>query len=157
MKAVTVWQPWASLIIALAKPDEFRGGDYRDPRKYRGGPKPGERIVIHAGARKINRAEVQDLLLRIRAGESSLVVDLALPIVERALTTPGVFPLAAGLGTAIIGVPQRVTDLFAGIIDSDRLDHSKWAWPLGDIRPFVPIVPMRGAQGFWEWPEKVAA
>jgi hypothetical protein len=157
MKAVTIWQPWASLIIALAKPYEFRGGDYRDHRKYRGGPEPGERIVIHAGARKINRGEVQELLQRLTTGETALIIEIARPIVERALTSPGAFPLSAGLGTAVIGVPQRVTDLFAGVADSDRLDHSKWAWPLGDIRPFEPMIPMRGARGFWPWPGRLAA
>lgn len=29
MKALTVWQPWASLIIMGAKPYEFRKWDYR--------------------------------------------------------------------------------------------------------------------------------
>ena len=153
MKALTLWQPWASLIIAGAKPFEFRRWDFR----RRNVDLVGKRIVIHAGARKINRAEMQDLLQRLRTGETALIVEIAQPIVERALTSPGAFPLSAGLGTAMIGVPQRVTDLFAGVADSDRLDHSQWAWPLGDIRPFVPVVPMRGAQGFWGWPEKVAA
>ena len=51
MKALTIWQPWASLIIAGAKPYEFRG--WRAPRAL-----IGQRIVIHAAARKIDRDEV---------------------------------------------------------------------------------------------------
>ena len=49
MKALTIWQPWASLIIAGAKPFEFRG--WRPPASL-----IGQRIVIHAAARKIDKA-----------------------------------------------------------------------------------------------------
>ena len=54
MKALTIWQPWASLIIAGAKPYEFRG--WRAPRSIFG-----QRIVIHAAAKKIDRDEVSHL------------------------------------------------------------------------------------------------
>lgn len=154
MKALTIWQPWASLIMAAAKPYEFRGWDYRT--RERG--LEGERIVIHAGSRPIKRAEVQDILLRLESCETALLVELARPIVERALTQPGMFPLASGLGTAILGKPRKPLDLFRGTVaDSDRINHSIWAWPLSDIRPFEPPVPARGLQGFWVWPERVAA
>lgn len=147
MKALTVWQPWATLIMALAKPYEFRRWDYRDRV-----PKlENQRIVIHAGARPIRRTEVQDLLLRLQSGETALIVERARPIVERCLTTPGAFPLASGLGTAVLGTPRRVTELFAGTADSDRLDEHMWAWPLSEIVAFEPIVPARGLQGFWDW------
>lgn len=46
MRALTVWQPWASLIAVGAKPYEFRSW-----------PAPawivGQRIAIHAGVRKL--------------------------------------------------------------------------------------------------------
>ena len=54
MKALTIWQPWASLIMAGAKPYEFRG--WRAPRSI-----IGQRIVIHAAARKVDRVEVFNL------------------------------------------------------------------------------------------------
>jgi hypothetical protein len=150
VKALTIYQPWATLIMAGAKPYEFRGWDYR-PREP---ALEGQRIVIHASARPIKRREVQDILMRLDEGSTGLLVDVARPIVERALTTPGVFPLASGLGTAVLGTARNAAALFRGVVnDSDRLDHSLWAWPLTDIRSFEPIVPARGLQGFWLWRE----
>ena len=54
MKALTLWQPWASLVEGC-KPFEFRS--WRAPRHI-----IGERIVIHAGARKPDMREVEQLL-----------------------------------------------------------------------------------------------
>ena len=51
VKALTIWQPWATLIMIGAKPHEFRG--YPAPRFVRN-----QRIVIHAGARPVKPAEV---------------------------------------------------------------------------------------------------
>ncbi len=52
IRAVTIWQPWASLIIIGAKPYEFR---YRSYLAYINHPQPGERIAIHAGVRPVKR------------------------------------------------------------------------------------------------------
>ena len=57
MKALTIWQPWASLVMIGAKPYEFRRWDYRD----RSPALEGQRIVIHAGARPIKEIEVDDI------------------------------------------------------------------------------------------------
>lgn len=153
MKALTVWQPWATLIIAGAKPFEFRRWDYRT----RDRSLERQRIVIHAGARPIRRAEVQEILLRIRDGSSALL-SIAIPIVERALTQPGSFPLSSGLGTAVLYKPRKPHQVLRGVVnDSDRIDHAIWAWPLGDIERWEPPVPARGMQGFWTWPERIAA
>lgn len=151
MKAITIWQPWATLIIAGAKPYEFRG--WPAPRAIRG-----QRIGIHAGARAIRRTEIQDLIARLngdQAWSTALHKDIALPILERALTSPGALPLASMLGTAMLGEPingSKIVHEFGGHVnDSDRMEHSNWAWPLTEIQPLEPIVPVRGAQGFWEW------
>jgi hypothetical protein len=149
VKALTIWQPWASLIIAGAKPYEFRRWNYLTRNR----DVEGQRIVIHAGARRIVPAEVSDILSRLRGGETGLAVDKARGIVQRALTEPHLFPLAAGLGTAILQRPRPVGQIFTGALDSDRLDHAMWAWPLTDIEPFEPVIPMRGFQGFWPWPK----
>ena len=55
MKALTIWQPWASLIMIGAKPYEFRGRSYL---AYINHPQPGERMAIHAGARPVRPTEV---------------------------------------------------------------------------------------------------
>jgi hypothetical protein len=148
MKALTIWQPWATLIMAGAKPFEFRR--WSAPRSLHG-----QRIVIHAGARQMKRAEIAELLLRLN-GEpetTGLKVDVARPILEAAHASPGRLPIAAGLGTAVMGKPRKVTDIFSGIHDSDRLDHAMYGWPLDEIERWEPYRPAKGMQGFWEWRE----
>ena len=163
MKALTIWQPWASLIVAGAKPYEFRG--WRAPRSL-----IGQRIVIHAAARKIDREEAcalwtvlmdrnDDEHSRTAAAESCLIPDLALPILERAFVDGREpLPMAAGIGTAIIGEPRLGTEIAEefGIPranDSDRDEHANWGWPMLEIEAWPEPIPMRGAQGFWNWPQ----
>jgi hypothetical protein len=157
MKACTIWQPWASLIMIGAKPYEFRRWDYRERERAL----EGQRIVIHAGARPIRPAEVADIIERMQDRISSLRAEIAMPLLTRlqqAYKCQGVLELSAGLGTAILGKPRKVSALFNSPADSDRIDHHMWAWPLTDIEVWQPVVPMKGAQGFWNWPaSRVAA
>lgn len=151
MKALTIYQPWASLIMLGAKPFEFRHWDYSS--RFAG--LVGHRIVIHASARAIKPQEIADIRKRIAEGTSGLKSEIAIPLLERlqaAFKCQGVVELSAGLGTAIIGKPRRVGEIFSGTIDSDRLDHSVYGWPLTDVRPFLEPSPCRGLQGFWDWP-----
>jgi hypothetical protein len=67
MKALTLWQPWASLVINNAKPYEFRGRSYRE---YVNPPRPGDRISVHAAARPTRLTEVNAILARILAGDA---------------------------------------------------------------------------------------
>jgi hypothetical protein len=151
MKALTLWQPWGTLIILGAKPYEFRRWDYRS----RYSNLEGQRIVIHAGSRPVRLDEVRDILARIDAGYSALEQQIAVPLLERiwnAHKGEGVVELSAGLGTAILGKPRRPLELFGGKInDSDRIDHSIWAWPLSEVERWEEPIPCRGAQGFWNW------
>jgi hypothetical protein len=148
MKALTIWQPWASLIIAGAKPVEWRG--WPAPRWI-----VGQRIAIHAGARAAKPDEIADIIERIDDAESSLVGSIARPLLASVHTKS--WPLSSVLGTAIIGKPIPVLDWLRehapGFLDSDRIDHSKFAWPLSEIEKFEPPIPGRGAQGFWDWSE----
>lgn len=151
MKALTVWQPWASLIAIGAKPYEFRG--WPAPRFVRG-----VRIAIHAGARPLRRAEVEELLLRLDSQDAwatGLRPEIAVPYLERIHTSPGLVPLSSVLCTAILGEPVNAYDVmpqFAGFpgIDSDR-SQANYAWPLTEIEAFWPPVDAKGAQGFWNW------
>lgn len=153
MNAITIWQPWATLIMIGAKPYEFRS--WPAPRAIRG-----QRIGIHAGARPVRKAEVADLLHRLQGTEAwttCLNRELALPLLERVHRSPGLLPLSSMLGTAVLGEPVRswqiVAEFGGAINDSDRDDHCNWAWPLSDIVALEPPVPARGAQGFWTWQE----
>jgi hypothetical protein len=147
MKALTIWQPWASLIMGGAKPWEWR--KWPAPRPLRG-----ERIVIHAGARRARQDEILNILDDIMLGDSSLIEEIAEPMLRDAHL--GSWPLACGLGTAVIGEPIPALawaekHMKPGY-DSSRIDHHQWAWPLTSINSWIEPVPVRGLQGFWTWP-----
>lgn len=159
-KALTVYQPWATLIILGAKPHEFRNWMFTD--KPHLAKLVGKRIVIHASARRPPISELDDVLRRIDEGESALKDEIARPVVTEmraALKARGkdadlhMAPLSVALGSAVIGEPRSVLDIFKGtaIADSDRLDHSLYGWPLTDVKPFAKPIPSAGAQGFWNW------
>lgn len=164
MKALTIYQPWASLVMVGAKPFEFRGWS---PRVR--GPSYaaliGQRIVIHASARKIERIEVVAIKRALESGdadwiaETCLHADKAMPILEEALkmTNNIGLPFGCGLGTAILGEPRNGLDIaeefgLPRVNDSDRNDHANFGWPMLDVEVWDEPVPMRGFQGFWNWP-----
>lgn len=148
MYALTIWQPWASLIVAGAKPFEFRG--HPAPRFV-----VGERIVIHAGKRAVHPFELGLLVDRLMDPDerwsTGLEHEIALPILEAAICKPDDVVLGAGLATARLGTPVAAGSTVPAHVDSDRIDDSKWAWPLTAIEPFDEPVPCTGAQGFWRW------
>ena len=151
MRALTLWQPWASLVVAGAKPWEFRS--WRAPRSI-----IGERIVIHAGARKPSWVEVDQLKALLRAG-GRYAAATALQPIETALEvlTRGEWPLACGVGTAIVGEPRSGADIGADlgalqVNDSDRDYHTNWGWPMLEIEAWPEPIAMRGAMGLWTWP-----
>jgi len=155
MKALTIWQPFASLIMIGAKPFEFRTWDYR----LRHPDVVDQRIVIHASVRPIRPPEVFEILQRIQRKDGTLRNDVAMPLLERLLSAhkcEGVLELGAALGTAVIGRPRKFGGSFA-IPAANKTVESMWAWPLGDVKKWHEPVPMNGAQGFWNCQIKVAA
>lgn len=154
MKALTIWQPWASLIMAGYKPYEFRGW-----------PAPGyvrnQRIVIHAGARMLKKDEVAGIIDQLDRGEfaGGMKVD-AITFLEDVLMDRRKLPRAAALGMALLGAPKQSHELwpdqFKGMSDSDRAEVSNWAWPVSEMQHFEPIIPINGRQGFWNWPYPIA-
>lgn len=150
MYALTLWQPWASLVIGGWKPYEFRS--YALPVSF-----SGQRIVIHAGKRPIKRAEVAEMINRLRKGEATGGLDpTCVDWLDSVHTSPGRLPLGAGIGTAVLGEPKLSCQVWPQefahyATDSDRIRHSNWAWPLTGVERFEPIVPRAGAQGFWRW------
>lgn len=165
MKALTIWQPWASLIMIGAKPYEFRS--WKPPRSL-----IGERLAIHSGARPVKASEVRALIMGLRGNSNianpCLKAD-ALPMLERVLdalkSSPDTLfgtgesltlPISHILGTVLVGEPKR-GDVCAEEFgedagnDSDREGTFNWGWPMLDIQHLSPPIEARGAQGLWEW------
>lgn len=133
MKALTIWQPWASMIMAGVKPFEFRS--WRPPRAT-----IGQRIVIHAGARPVSPRQLAEIQFQLDSDASTLRLKPgAFDIMDLAWRNRDALPLGAGLGTAVVGEPVR----------QDGWDN--WGWPMLEIQPFQRPLPRKGAQGLWNW------
>lgn len=162
MKALTVWQPWASLIAIGAKPYEFRS--WEPPAWI-----VGQRIAIHAGKRPVRKTEVRALICNLDGRafareRPALAKEIALPFLCRVLEGLAdeccfgadkiALPYSQIVCTAIVGVgkPGDVCAREFGIDvgnDSDREGQFNWGWPMIDIRTVMPPIPIRGAQGLW--------
>lgn len=153
MKALTLWQPWATLVAEGVKPFEFRR--WPAPRWIWD-----QRIAIHAGARKVRPGEIDDLIAALRLAEgwgTALTLEPALDLLLRMQAAPEKIILSHVVCTAVIGKPvpaaeavrQVYGERFRG--DSDRIDHQVFGWPMLDVQRLGPPVPAKGAQGFWNW------
>ena len=151
-QAITVWQPWATLIAEGAKRFEFRG--WAPPQSMWG-----TRIAIHAGARPVRKAEVRELLLKLHSSywrETGIDRQAGIEILTPILMAPWTLPLSSVLCIATLGAPVRNEKLAAElgtrlVNDSDLGEHTNFGWPLGAIEQLRPFVPAKGRQGFWRW------
>ena len=148
--AITIWQPWASLIAESMKTYEFRSWAF--PTRM-----IGQRVAIHASARPVRRDEVQGLiyvLMDNKWRENGIVDrDRALALLERVLQAPKSLPLSSIICLATLGTPIRDAALSAAIQVAWQRggEHTNYGWPLSDIERLEPFVPAKGAQGWWTW------
>ena len=141
MKGLTVYQPWASLIAAGAKPYEFRG--WRAPKWI-----IGERIAIHAG--------------RTIALDPGYETIAAIAAIYGAGQWRRAVPRGAVIATVTLAGAQKVSYLQDGMayvepggqaIPADPYGDftpGRWLWLLTDIRAIEPV-PARGHQRLWRW------
>lgn len=182
MKAISLWQPWASLIACGVKPYETR--HWAPPREL-----IGQRIAIHA-AKKIgpeNRQFSEDLmygqygladdadagfaLADKLSGSMKGIPDELMGIFGMAAMPVGCLVCTATLdaafqlgekadGTAVPAasvvkrlVSRPMPDCFTVRYD-DFGDYSsgRWAWLLRDVRVLLPTEGTIGRQGFFDVP-----
>lgn len=154
MNALTVWQPWASLIAAGLKLHETRGW----PTNQRGP------LVIHA-AKRWEQDQV-DVIYDEPFRSAMDRMGVMLPPWRKALAAR-FLPLGCAVGVA------RIVDCFPTDEPEMRLHHiprERWRDEIafGDWRPGrfafrladaveMQNLPMRGKQGFFRVPNNVAA
>lgn len=134
MKAITLWQPWATLIAIGAKEHETRSW----PTKYRG------MLAIHAA--KTFPKEEQELCrfepFKSDLDKSGLVVD-GLP--------RGAIVATANL-IDCIKITEEYISKIVGTKEYDYGDYEvdKYVWILKDVRN-IKAIPAKGKQGLWNW------
>ena len=145
LPALTIHQPYASLVIAGLRPFDLR--PWAAPATYRD-----QRIAVHAASRPVREAEIRAALFRMRqetntaADPDTKAKQKMMALLEDYRQAPLALPIGVILGTAILGEPVLV-----GIQRQCGTEH--WTWPLLDIEPYATPIPARGAadRAFWMW------
>lgn len=174
MKALTLWQPWASLIALGHKTIETRSWPARKSLI-------GQRIAIHAATRTAGWGRRGT---RTDIGPFEVEYDASGLLLRGPIMWPYRLPLGAVVGTAVLAdCVQMVAefwwhDMPPGVLlvtqtcleywgkgDNEAhmlIDYTdqrpfglfepgRWAWLLTDVERFAEPIPARGAQGLWNW------
>ena len=142
MKAITIWQPWASLLVSGRKRYETRSWatSYRGP------------IAIHAAKRPV-RQTIDALAADRGAGW------LTLDYFDSLFMRPGELnqlPTGAIVGTAILTRCNLITEAFVAKLTPMELalgdfTLGRYAWDFHVRITADSPVPVKGMQGIWEW------
>ncbi|KKL24707.1 hypothetical protein LCGC14_2412620 [marine sediment metagenome] len=127
MKALTLWQPWAWLIVAGHKDIENRG--WKPGRRL----EIGERFLVHAG-KKIDWDYSQK---RSKAWPDAKLPEL---------------PVEAFIAGAIIGSVQ-----YDGVVESSESPwfFGPYGWLVSNPIKFEEPIPCRGHQMLWNAPDDI--
>jgi hypothetical protein len=160
--ALTVWQPFASLIVGSPPTEGCPGAPPQKPVENRD-KRPwarllGQQIAIHAGKKMDGEVlEIFDDIFRLK-----VFGDVGAPYAR-----PKLFPLGSVVGVATLdraigplresliyenrldGIPQSAIDSWALDADGLRWFVSGFGWVLRDRRYIASPVPCRGDRGLW--------
>jgi activating signal cointegrator 1 len=161
MKALTLTQPWASLVAIGAKQIETRSWstNFRGP------------LAIHA-AKGFPRC-AQDFTYEKVTRDCLLESPMKLKVERSRYSGGGIYRLDTQLPRgAVVAtcnlldcVPMESRGCLAGVFsDYPELDTpqerafgdfsaGRWAWVLEDVKMFPNPIPAKGALGLWEWTE----
>lgn len=130
MKAITLWEPWATLVAMGLKRYETRSW----ATHHRGA------LAIHAAKRKVDISMVWTIQRYIEQQG----LDVTLPRSYPYGHVLAVVNLHAVFGTEHIdpGALERLVGDFS---------PGRYAWKFRNIRALPVAIPARGAQGLWEW------
>lgn len=159
MKAITIWQPWASLLACGAKKYETRSW----ATKYRGP------IAIHAAARKCDMRDIP-------SEAHHIMVQAIRPITDKLARTIGYVPFeilprgcivatAELLGchsirsyideTSEIILCTPAGEVLIGDTEAEYLfgdwTPGRFAWEFANMKMLDKPVPAKGGQGLWNW------
>lgn len=147
--AISLWQPWASLIEARVKTFETRS--WPPPARL-----IGQRIAIHAAKKQVSVRDLTEELHEACLDEFGCSYNYTLPrgaIVCTAVLA-GAYPLddesADGRHVAVRSRLAGSPALDCIAIDAfGDYSRGRWAWRLTGVEPVSPAVPWRGSQGFF--------
>ena len=144
IQAITIWQPYASLIAASLKRFEFR--NWAAPKANRW-----KTTAIHAGTRAPPAKLLTHLQYEMQRDRGLALCGIALhgDDLEHALDIirQGRFlPRGAAIATVVLGDPKLSEALLP--VGPIVKWPDKWAWPMFPATPRIPIK-IKGQQGFF--------
>ena len=141
MKALTIWQPWASLLVSGRKKYETRSWatSYRGP------------IAIHAAKRPVR--QTIDVLVADR-GDGWTTLDYFDSLFPRSGELDHL-PTGAIVGTALLTRCHLITEDFVAKLTPMELalgdfTLGRYAWEFHGRVPVNSPIPAKGMQGLWE-------
>lgn len=156
MHALTLWQPWATLIAEGVKVFETRS--WKPPKNL-----IGQRIAIHAAKKKPTREEIDNCPPAIRSEMEKLygftnwweTIPYGTIIATTTITS---FFYVQEVDDAFVRVKGLRTDETQngtpGYLDIDIFgDYSpgRYAWRLSDVSKEIEPIPAKGKLGLWVW------
>lgn len=148
MKAITLWQPWASLVAVRAKRYETRSWktSYRGPLAIHAAKKPISSILP-----LIDAYTKQLMELNLIAFSEAFALDVD------ADTVFGDLPLGCVVATCELGDIYPVENVYHRLYELPNESHfgdfsaGRFAWFLHNVQLVDPPIPAKGAQRLWEW------
>lgn len=144
MRAITIRQPWASLLVLGYKQFETRSWktSYRGP------------IAIHAGLMPVRRT-LGALAAQGSEGRETVA------LIERLLEQHGGVdhvPTGAIIGTANLERCNAVTVEFVAGLSMQEFNlgdftPDRYAWEFSGMSQIIRPIPAAGRQGLWNWAE----
>ncbi len=139
MKAITLWQPWASLMSIGEKRFETRSWS----TKHRG------EMAIHAAKMPISKIPLPNatfVLMQSLLERGGLdIFDLPYGCVVAVGNLIEIFPTEEHWHRINI----RAKDLELG-----DWSEGRFAWDFAEVDALDPPIPTRGSQGIWEWADE---
>lgn len=143
MKALSLWQPWASFIAIGIKPFETRS--WAPPAKL-----IGQRVAIHA-AKKAVPSDDRDWAIRCGVPVIPLGAVVCTAVLAGAYQCGPTRDGCAALLNVTWG--SQTALVHAGVPVDEFGDYAsgRWAWLLTNIEEFDVPIPATGHQGLWDW------
>ena len=159
MNAITLWQPWASLIAQGHKQIETRS--WRPPLSAIRQP-----IAIHAAKRLVKPNDVDEEARRKveqLMGWDWYLTSISYGAVVATATLKAAIKISPSAYDdyeliVINEVKKTVAERTGTVIDFPPHEHlfgdftpGRWLWILTDVQPVDPPQPARGKEGIWQW------
>lgn len=142
MKAITLWQPWASLMACGAKKYETRSWPAPKTLKH------GELVAIHAAARPVRLEELSDEF--ISAWCNSLSYPPGISILGLTMEPRGaVLAIAEFLGC--FRAEEKLDEVTVDELMFGDWSDGRYVWQLQLRYTLSTPIPAQGKQGLWEW------